>query len=57
MLDKIKQIKSLDELTALYADVFGKNGTMTAKLRDMKNLDADARAALNVAIAALREPF
>ena len=57
MLDEIKQIKSLDELTALYADVFGKNGTMTAKLRDMKNLDADARAALNVENAALREAF
>ena len=41
--EQIKNTKTLNELQELYASVFGKNGTMTAKLREMKNLDNDAR--------------
>lgn len=54
---QIEQIKSLNELQELYASVFGKNGTMTARLRDMKNLDNDARAELNRENTELRELF
>ncbi|MBD5388986.1 phenylalanine--tRNA ligase subunit alpha [bacterium] len=57
MLEQIEKINSLDELQALYTATFGKNGTMTARLRDMKNLDADARAALNAENATLRDAF
>ena len=56
MQEKIKTIDSLDELQTLYS-VFGKNGTMTARLRDMKNLDTAARAELNKENVALRELF
>ncbi len=57
MQEQIKNINSLPELQALYASVFGKNGTMTMRLREMKNLDNDARAALNRENAELRELF
>ncbi len=57
MDDQIKNIKTLEELQSLYTSVFGKNGTMTARLRDMKNLDNDARAALNAENVLLRELF
>ena len=57
MHEQIKSIKTLEELQALYASVFGKNGTMTARLKEMKNLDNDARAALNLENQALRELF
>lgn len=57
MQEQIKNINSLEELQALYASVFGKNGTMTARLKEMKNLDNDARAALNKENTALRELF
>lgn len=57
MQDKIKNINTLDELQALYTATFGKNGTMTMRLRDMKNMDNDARAALNAENVALRELF
>lgn len=57
MQDKIKNINTLDELQALYTATFGKNGTMTMRLRDMKNMDNDARAALNAENVALRESF
>ena len=57
MQDKIKNINSLADLQSLYTDTFGKNGTMTMRLRDMKNMDADARAALNKENALLRELF
>ena len=57
MEQKIREINNLDELTALYAELFGKNGTITARLKEMKNLDADARAALNTENATLRELF
>ena len=57
MLDQIKNINSIDELTALHSATFGKNGTMTLRLKDMKNLDNDARVALNLENTALREAF
>lgn len=55
--EQIKNTRSLAELQELYASVFGKNGTMTAKLREMKNLDNDARAKLNRENTELRELF
>ena len=57
MQDKLKNIHTLAELQALYTETFGKNGTMTAKLKEMKNLDNDARAALNLENQKLRELF
>lgn len=57
MLEQIKNIKKLDELQALYTSVFGKNGTMTAKLKQMRDLDNDARAALNAENVELRAAF
>lgn len=57
MHEQIKNINSLDELQALYTATFGKNGTMTARLKEMKNLDNDARAALNRENTELRELF
>ena len=57
MTEQIKNINSLEELAALHSATFGKNGTMTARLKDMKNLDNDARAALNAEAAAMREAF
>jgi phenylalanyl-tRNA synthetase alpha chain len=56
-MEQIKQIDSLEDLQALYSATFGKNGTMTAKLKEMKNLDNGARAALNQENTALREAF
>ncbi len=57
MHEQIKNINTLEELQSLYTATFGKNGTMTAKLKEMKNLDNDARAALNTENATLRELF
>lgn len=57
MHEQIKNINTLEELQALYTATYGKNGTMTARLKDMKNLDNDARAALNTENATLRELF
>ncbi len=57
MQEQIKNINTLEELQALYTSVFGKNGTMTARLKEMKNLDNDARAALNRENTELRELF
>ena len=57
MHEQIKNINTLEELQALYTATYGKNGTMTARLREMKNLDNEARAALNVENAQLRELF
>ena len=57
MHEQIKNINTLEELQALYTATYGKNGTMTARLKDMKNLDNDARAALNLENATLRELF
>ena len=57
MQEQIKNINTLEELQALYTATFGKNGTMTARLKEMKNLDNDARAALNLENQTLRELF
>ncbi len=56
-IDNINQIQTLEDLKVLYNDVFGKTGTMTAKLKEMKNLDNDARAALNKENTDLRAAF
>ena len=55
--EKIKKIESLDELQELYTSVFGKNGTMTARLKEMKNLGNEERAELNRENTELRELF
>ena len=55
--EKIEKTKSLNELQELYTETFGKNGTMTARLREMKNLSNDARAELNRENTELRELF
>jgi len=57
MQDKIKNTNTLDELQALYSATFGKNGTMTARLKQMKDMDNDARAALNAENSELRALF
>ncbi len=57
MQEQIKNITTLEELQALYTATFGKNGTMTARLKEMKNLDNEARAALNAENSLLRELF
>ena len=57
MQEQIKKIDNLEELQALYTATFGKNGTMTARLKQMKDLDNDARAALNRENTELRELF
>lgn len=57
MQEQIKKIKTLEELQSLYAATFGKNGTMTVRLKQMKDLDNDARAALNRENTELRELF
>ncbi|MCL2629070.1 MAG: phenylalanine--tRNA ligase subunit alpha [Alphaproteobacteria bacterium] len=53
----IKQVKTLEELQKLHTDTFGKNGTMTLRLKGMKDLNNDARAALNTENTTLREAF
>ena len=57
MQDKIKSIESLEELQGLYTATFGKNGTMTAKLKTMATLSNDERAAVNAENAELRKAF
>ncbi len=57
MQEQIKNIDNLADLQALYTSVFGKNGTMTARLKQMKNLDNEARVALNAENVALRQLF
>lgn len=57
MQNKIKNTDTLEELQSLYTATFGKNGTMTARLKEMSKMDADARVALNKENAELRELF
>lgn len=57
MHEQIKNINTLEELQSLYTATFGKNGTMTLRLKEMKNLDNDARAELNRENQSLRELF
>lgn len=57
MLEQIKNITNLEKLQELYTATFGKGGTMTARLKQMKDLDNDARAALNTENTELRAAF
>jgi len=57
MKEKIKKATSIEELQALYADTFGKNGTMTAKLKTMATLSNEERAIINAENVELRQLF
>lgn len=57
MKEQIKNTKSLEELQKLYSNVFGKNGTMTIKLKNMANLSNDERAKINAENTELRTLF
>ena len=57
MKDKIKKASSLEDLQALYTETFGKNGTMTAKLKNMSTLSNEERAVVNAENAELRQLF
>ena len=57
MKNKIKNAVSLEELQELYTATFGKNGTMTAKLKNMANLSNEERAAVNTENSELRQLF
>ena len=57
MKNKIKNAKSLEELQVLYAETFGKNGTMTAKLKNMATLSNEERATINAENSELRTLF
>ena len=57
MKDKILNTKSLEELQTLYTETFGKNGTMTAKLKNMANLSNEERIAINTENGELRQLF
>lgn len=57
MKDKIKKVNSLEDLQALYTETFGKNGTMTQKLKNMANLSNEERAVINAENTELRQLF
>ena len=57
MQEQIKNVNSLEELQSLYTSVFGKNGSMTLRLKEMSKMEPSARAELNKENAALREAF
>ena len=57
MKDKIKTASSIEELQALYTGTFGKNGTMTAKLKTMATLSNEERAKVNAENTELRGLF
>ena len=57
MKNKIKNAKSLEELQVLYTETFGKNGTMTAKLKNMATLSNEERATINAENSKLRTLF
>ena len=57
MKDKIKNASSLEELQNLYTEIFGKNGTMTVKLKTMATLSNDERAVINAENGELRQLF
>lgn len=57
MKEKIQNINSIEELQKLYSDTFGKNGTMTQKLKNMANLSNAERAAINAENVELRTLF
>ena len=57
MKDKIKNVKSLEELQKMYSDTFGKNGVMTQKLKNMANLSNEERSVINAENTELRQLF
>lgn len=57
MKDRIEKASSLEELQELYTATFGKNGTMTAKLKSMASLSNEERAMVNTENAELRQLF
>ena len=57
MKDKIKNATSLEDLQVLYTETFGKNGTMTQKLKNMANLSNEERAIINTENTELRQLF
>ena len=57
MKDDIKNINSLEQLQDLYTKTFGKNGTMTLKLKNMANLTNEERAIVNAENVELRQLF
>ena len=57
MKDKIQSVDTLENLQALYSEVFGKNGTMTAKLKTMASLSNEERAIINAENTELRQLF
>lgn len=57
MKDKIKNASSIEELQNLYSEMFGKNGTMTAKLKTMASLSNEERAVVNAENTELRQLF
>lgn len=57
MKDKIKNTKSLEELQVLYTETFGKNGTMTQKLKTMATLSNEERSVINAENTELRQLF
>nr|MBQ0091379.1 phenylalanine--tRNA ligase subunit alpha [Candidatus Enterousia merdequi] len=57
MKDKIQSVDTLETLQALYSEVFGKNGTMTAKLKTMASLSNEERAVINAENTELRQLF
>lgn len=57
MKDDIQKVDSLEKLQELYTATFGKNGTMTAKLKTMATLSNEERAVLNNENTELRQLF
>lgn len=57
MKDKINNAKTLEDLQVLYSAAFGKNGTITAKLKNMANLSNEERAIVNAENTELRQLF
>lgn len=57
MKSKIQSANTVEELQSLYSEVFGKNGTMTAKLKNMANLSNEERAKVNAENSELRQLF
>lgn len=57
MKNKIENVASLEDLQALYTETFGKNGTMTQKLKNMANLSNEERAVINAENTELRQLF
>lgn len=57
LMQQIQEINSLEELQTLYTATFGKNGTMTMRLKQMATLNNDERAELNKENTILRDAF